>query len=388
MSGAQSKRVIVALSGGVDSAVAALCLLRDGYRVEALHMTNWDDANEYCTAGADLADARRVCADLGIHLHHVNFAREYRDEVFAGFLSELRAGRTPNPDVACNRHIKFGVFMEHARRLGADLIATGHYARILAGPPSRLFRPADREKDQTYFLHAIEGSALERTLFPLGLLEKSEVRRLARDYGLSNHARRDSTGICFVGERPFRDFLAEHLRPAPGPILGAAGQQLGEHIGLPFYTLGQREGLQIGGRNDSLQSPWFVAAKDAARNALIVVQGQDHPWLFRQELSAGDLRWLTGEPTGLADGLEFHARIRHRHAPAPCHVMLLPDGRARVHFETPQRAPAPGQYVVFYQGDECLGGGVIQDGDPAPDVAMRVKLATAASNDVGRIVPL
>jgi tRNA-specific 2-thiouridylase len=377
MSGAHSKRVIVALSGGVDSAVAALCLLRDGYRVEALHMTNWDDANEYCTAGADLADARRVCADLGINLHHVNFSREYRDQVFAGFLNELRAGRTPNPDVACNRHIKFGVFMAHAGRLGADLIATGHYARIVAGPQPRLFMPADREKDQTYFLHSIEGSALKRTLFPLGLLRKPEVRRLARDFGLANHARRDSTGICFVGERPFRDFLAEHLDPEPGPIFDVAGQQLGEHIGLPFYTLGQREGLQIGGRNDSLEAPWFVAAKDVTRNALIVVQGQDHPRLFRQELTAGNLRWLTGEPAGIAEGLKFHARIRHRHAPAPCQVRLFPDGRARVRFEAPQRTPAPGQYVVFYQGDECLGGGLILDGDPASETGIPLRRATA-----------
>jgi len=377
MSGAHSNRVIVALSGGVDSAVAALCLLRDGYRVEALHMTNWDDANEYCTAGADLAAARQVSADLSIHLHHVNFSREYRDAVFAGFLNELRAGRTPNPDVACNRHIKFGVFMAHASRLGADLIATGHYARVVAGSQPRLFIPTDREKDQTYFLHSIEGGALKRTLFPLGLLSKPEVRRLARDYGLANHARRDSTGICFVGERPFRDFLAEHLDPSPGPILDVAGQRLGEHIGLPFYTLGQREGLQIGGRNDSMEAPWFVVAKDATRNALIVVQGQDHPRLFRQELLAGDFRWLTGEPSGITDGLECHARIRHRHAPAPCQVRLLPDGHARVRFETPQRAPAPGQYVVLYQGDECLGGGVIIDGDLAPDAVMPLKLATA-----------
>lgn len=368
--------------------MAALSLLREGYRVEALHMTNWDDGNAYCTAGTDLADARRVCADLGIHLHHVNFAREYREQVFADFLRELRAGRTPNPDVACNRHIKFGVFMQHAARLGADLIATGHYARIVSEPRPRLFRPVDREKDQTYFLHSIEGSALYRTLFPLGLLEKSEVRRLARDYGLSIHARPDSTGICFVGERPFRDFLAEHLHPAPGPILDSAGQQLGEHIGLPFYTLGQREGLQIGGRSDSLEAPWFVAAKDSARNALVVVQGQDHPSLFRQDLSAGDLRWLNGEPAGLAGGLEFHARIRHRHAPARCQVLVLPGGRVRVRFEAPQRAPAPGQYVVFYQGEECLGGGVILEGDPVPDVTTRVARATAAGNDVERIVPL
>jgi tRNA-specific 2-thiouridylase len=376
MSGADAKRVIVALSGGVDSAVAALCLLRDGYRVEALHMTNWDDASEYCTAGADLADARRVSADLGIPLHHSNFSREYHDMVFAGFLAELRAGRTPNPDVACNRHIKFGVFLDHATRLGADLIATGHYARIVPGTRPRLFMPADREKDQTYFLHAVDGAALSRALFPLGLLEKSEVRRLARDFGLANHARRDSTGICFVGERPFREFLAEHLRPSPGPILGPAGQQLGEHTGLPFYTLGQREGLHIGGRTDSLESPWFVAAKDPARNALIVVQGQDHPWLYHRELKAGNLRWLNGEPRDLDAGREFHARIRHRHEPAPCTVRMLDEQCALVRFKTAQRTPTPGQYVVFYDADECLGGGVILRDEPATGAPLSGELTT------------
>jgi tRNA-specific 2-thiouridylase len=377
MSGTRQERVIVALSGGVDSAVAALCLLRAGYRVEAMHMTNWDDANEYCTAGTDLADARRVCADLRIHLHEISFSREYREVVFADFLSELRAGRTPNPDVACNRHIKFGAFLQHATRLGADCIATGHYARVVQDPRPRLLRPADRDKDQTYFLHAIDGGALARTLFPLGSLEKHEVRQLARDYGLANHAKRDSTGICFVGERPFREFLAEYVRPMPGPILTSAGRQVGEHSGLPFYTLGQREGLRVGGRNDSLQSPWFVAAKNLASNALIVVQGHDHPLLLRQELNAGQLRWLAGEPAGLPDGLKLHARIRHRQIPVPCHVRLLSGGQVHVHFDLPQRSPAPGQYVVFYRDDECLGGGVILESDVTPMDNAPANLATA-----------
>ena len=353
--------VIVALSGGVDSAVAALCLLNEGYRVEALHMTNWDDGNEYCTAGRDLADARRVCSDLGIRLHLVNFSREYRHDVFAGFLAEIRAGRTPNPDVACNRHIKFGWFLQHADRLGADRIATGHYARVTPQPVPRLFRPADREKDQTYFLHAIDGNALARTLFPLGSLEKRQVRELARRHGLANHAKRDSTGICFVGERPFREFLAEHLTASRGPILTLAGEKVGEHEGLPFYTLGQRAGLKIGGRADSLQSPWFVAAKDQDRNALLVVQGSEHPELFRGELHVGELRWLATEPAGIADGLDVDARIRHRHTPAACRVRRLDDGRVHVRFHLPQKSPTPGQYAVFYRGDECLGGGVILD---------------------------
>ena len=357
--------------------MAALCLLRTGYQVEALHMTNWEDADEHCTAGTDLADARRVCADLGIHLHHVNFSREYRDEVFADFLSELRAGRTPNPDVACNRHIKFGAFLRHALRLGADRIATGHYARLEPGPVPRLFRALDREKDQTYFLHAVDAAALSRTLFPLGSIGKQEVRRLARDYGLVNHAKRDSTGICFVGERPFREFLAGHVSAEPGPILTTSGQLVGQHGGLPFYTLGQREGPKVGGCRGSLEAPWFVAAKDASRNALIVVQGGDHPRLLRQEITAGELRWLAGEPAGIADGLELHARIRHRHEPAPCHVRLLAESRLQVRFNHPQRMPTPGQYAVLYDGDECLGGGVILDDGAQPDVGSIPCLATA-----------
>lgn len=377
MSGANPGRVIVGLSGGVDSAVAALCLLREGYRVEALHMTNWEDANEHCTAGTDLADARRVCVDLGIRLHHVNFAREYRDEVFADFLRELRAGRTPNPDVACNRHIKFGTFLRHALRLDADWIATGHYARLQPGTVPRLLRPADREKDQTYFLHAVDPAALSRTLFPLGTFRKEEVRRLARDYGLTNHAKRDSTGICFVGERPFRDFLAEHVSAQPGPILTMAGEQVGQHSGLPFYTLGQREGLKVGGCRGSLAAPWFVAAKDATRNALIIVQGSDHPSLFRRELGAGCLRWLAGEPAGIRNGLALQARIRHRQAPATCRVQAVGGDRLQVCFQEPQRMPTPGQYVVFYAEDECLGGGVILDDGARVNEPAPASLATA-----------
>lgn len=357
--------------------MAALCLLRAGYQVEALHMTNWEDADEHCTAGADLVDARRVCDDLGIHLHHVNFSKEYRDEVFADFLNELRAGRTPNPDVACNRHIKFGAFLRHALRLGADRIATGHYARVEQGPVPRLFRPADQQKDQTYFLHAVDAGALSRTLFPLGSLGKLEVRRMARDYGLANHAKRDSTGICFVGERPFREFLAEHVSAEPGPILTLGDEQVGQHEGLPFYTLGQREGLKVGGCRGSLEAPWFVAAKDPARNALIVVQGGNHPALLRRDIVAGSFRWLAGDSAAAADGMVLQARLRHRHVPAACRVRQLPGGRLEVRFDEPQRAPTPGQYVVFYDGDECLGGGVIEDDGTQPDLAPGSRVATA-----------
>jgi len=360
MSGPSPKLVIVALSGGVDSAVAALLLKQQGHRVEALHMTNWDAADEYCTAGDDLRDATRVCRDLDLPLHHVNFTAEYRARVFADFLSELRAGRTPNPDVACNRHIKFGAFLDHALRLGADCIATGHYARVDHGPPPRLLLAADAHKDQTYFLHAIEPQALSRTLFPLGNLAKAEVRALARRHGLANHARPDSTGICFIGERPFREFLAQYVPHSPGPILDDAGEVLGEHEGLPFYTLGQRQGLKVGGRARHAAAPFYVAAKDQARNALIVVQDGNHPCLHQDTLVAGDLRWFNGPPPGMGEGIALRARIRHGQVPAACRVWSTDVGGVLVRFDVPQKTPTPGQYVVFYRDDECLGGGTIE----------------------------
>jgi len=360
---AARKPVIVALSGGVDSAVAALCLLRAGYPVEALHMTNWDDADEYCTAAADFADAQRVAADLSIALHHINFAREYRDQVFADFLAEYRAGRTPNPDVSCNRHIKFGAFLHHAQRLGAEYIATGHYARVahLDGR-GHLYRAADTDKDQTYFLHSVKSEALFHTLFPLGNLQKSEVRILAREYGLANHDKADSTGICFIGERPFREFLAQHLMAEPGPILTLEGQTIGEHSGLPYYTLGQRHGLNIGGLASKEQAAWFVAAKDQNRNALIVVQGHDHPALLTSEIGVGELRWINGAPEELSitGRIDLHARLRHRQAEVDCELSrTAQEGILQLKFPIPQRAATPGQYAVFYSGEECLGGGVI-----------------------------
>lgn len=358
-----TKPIIVALSGGVDSAVAALCLLRAGHAVEALHMTNWDDADEYCTAAADFADAKQVAADLGIPLHHVNFAREYREQVFADFLSEYRAGRTPNPDVACNRHIKFGAFLYHAQRLGAEYIATGHYARVVhQGDQGYLYKAADADKDQTYFLHSVRSEALARTLFPLGDLQKSEVRALAREYGLANHDKADSTGICFVGERPFREFLAQYIVATPGPILTLDGQTVGEHSGLPYYTLGQRHGLNIGGLASKEQAAWFVATTDTDRNALIVVQGHDHPALLRSELSVGDLHWINGAPVQLSTTgrIELHARLRHRQPEAVCELSQTGQSDiVQLKFPLPQRAPTPGQYAVFYSGEECLGGGVI-----------------------------
>ena len=273
----RGKRVILGLSGGVDSAVAAILLKDRGATVEALHMTNWEDDDGYCTAAEDLQDARRICEQLDIPLHHVNFAREYRTQVFEYFLDEYRKGRTPNPDVLCNREIKFGIFLDYARRLGGDLIATGHYARTeFIDGRTCLMKARDHSKDQSYFLHAVTESALESTVFPLGDFRKSEVRSMARDHGLSVSEKKDSTGICFIGERPFREFLSTYLPASPGPMQTPEGEILGEHQGLMFYTLGQRQGLGIGGRQDAGDEPWYVAAKDLERNALIVVQG-DHP---------------------------------------------------------------------------------------------------------------
>jgi len=360
MSAPVREKVIVALSGGVDSAVAALCLLAANHPVEALHMTNWEDGDANCTAAEDLAQARLVASELGITLHHVRFEREYRERVFRDFLEQYASGRTPNPDIGCNRHIKFGVMLEHVRRLGATWLATGHYARVVHGSSPRLLKAADRNKDQTYFLHRVAGSALAHVLFPLGGLTKAEVRRMATDHGLPNHARRDSTGICFIGKRPFQSFLGSHLDAPPGPVLSLDGTILGEHQGLPGYTLGQRQGIGLGGRRGGQEAPWYVAAKDPERNALIVVQGHDHPALFSTGVIAGEVHWISGCPPGLAAGSELHceARIRHRQPLVPCTASLGSSG-LRVQFDQPQRAATPGQSVVLYAGEQCLGGGEI-----------------------------
>lgn len=370
---AAGKRVLVALSGGVDSAVAALRLIQAGFRVEAAHMTNWDESDPWCTAGQDRADARQVADDLGVPLHYADFRREYRDRVFQDFLDEYRAGRTPNPDVACNRHIKFGAFLAFASRLGVEYIATGHYARVQHGSPVRLLKAVDEDKDQTYFLHAVPASALARTLFPLGELRKAEVRALARDAGLAIHGKRDSTGICFIGERPFQEFLGRYVSAAPGSIVTPEGRELGTHAGLPYYTLGQRHGLRIGGLRDGAGQPWFVAAKDRACNRLVVVQGHDHPLLQRIEVEAGGLRWLNDAPGALATpaGGSMHVRLRHRQPPVPCRVWQLQGERVRMRFDRPERAATPGQYAVFYAGDECLGGGVILE----PEADARIAAA-------------
>lgn len=351
--------VIVGMSGGVDSAVAALLLSQAGHEVQGLFMANWEeDEDGYCTAAEDFQDARRVCEEIGIPLHRVGFAAEYRDRVFAHFLAEYAAGRTPNPDVLCNREIKFGVCLEHARRLGAERFATGHYARVgTRGGRSTLLRAADEDKDQSYFLHAVGAAELADTLFPLGELTKPEVRRIARHHGLPVHDKKDSTGICFIGERPFRRFLENYLPAQPGPIETPEGRSLGQHAGLMFHTIGQRSGLGLGGQPGLEALPWYVAGKDVARNTLIVVQGHDHPALLSTAATARQVSWVGREAPGQA--FDCLVQVRYRQRAEPCRVNLDDDGGARIDFARAQRAVTPGQYAVFYEGQECLGGGVI-----------------------------
>jgi tRNA-specific 2-thiouridylase len=370
-------RVIVAMSGGVDSSVAALRLLRDGHEVHGLFMSNWEEDEEgYCSSAEDYQDARRVCGELGIPLHRVSFAREYRDQVFAHFLAEYAAGRTPNPDVLCNREIKFGACLEYARRLGASRFATGHYARIDHAPGGpRLLRAVDRDKDQTYFLHAVGREQLATTLFPIGDLPKSEVRELARTHGLPVFAKRDSTGICFIGERPFRRFLETYLPAQPGPIETELGERIGEHAGLMYYTLGQRAGLGLGGRRGAREAPWYVAAKDLARNALVVVQDSAHPLLMSSALTAGPVHWIAGRPP--AGRFDCGVQVRYRQPPQPCSVVVEDGGIATVSFAGPQRAVTPGQYAVLYDGEACLGGGVIHAGAATAAARPHARAGTA-----------
>ena len=359
----QGKKVIVALSGGVDSAVAAYLLQQQGATVEALHMTNWEDDDGYCTAAADLQDARQVCEQLGIPLHHVNFSQQYRDRVFAYFLEEYQSGRTPNPDVLCNREIKFGVLWDYAKRLGAEKLATGHYARVRqteSGP--QLLKGKDGNKDQSYFLHAVKEEPLCDTLFPLGDMTKDEVRQLARDLGFTVFAKKDSTGICFIGERPFRDFLQTYIPAQPGNIETKDGRVIGEHTGLMFYTIGQRQGLGIGGMADASDAPWYVAGKRLQDNVLVVVQGED-PLLYSNRILTAAPSWIGPAPDGLPSegGLECCVKVRYRQPDQECTVKPLPGDKLEVRFAKPQRAVAPGQYAVFYDGERCLGGAVIEE---------------------------
>jgi tRNA-specific 2-thiouridylase len=373
------------LSGGVDSAVSAWLLKEQGWEVVGLFMKNWedDDDDAYCSSRQDFLDAAAVADVIGIEIEHVNFAAEYKDRVFAEFLREYQAGRTPNPDVLCNAEIKFKAFLDHALRLGAGKIATGHYARVrevagpaVAGPPQdgrrppggqersdvgvvryELLKGLDPAKDQSYFLHRLNQAQLSKTLFPVGELAKTEVRRIARDIGLPVAAKKDSTGICFIGERPFREFLNRYLSHAPGPMLDERGREVGRHVGLSFYTLGQRQGLGIGGvkSGGGEHEPWYVARKEIERNVLRVVQGHDHPWLLSSTLTADDCSWVAGAPP--APGA-LTAKTRYRQADAPCRLRPLPDGFA-LDFDAPQWAVTPGQSAVLYDGEVCLGGGVI-----------------------------
>jgi len=385
------KRVVVGLSGGVDSAVSAWLLKQQGYEVIGIFMKNWedDDDSEYCSSNIDFVDAAAVADVIGIEIEHVNFAAEYKDRVFAEFLREYQAGRTPNPDILCNAEIKFKAFLEHALRLGVQKIATGHYARVRrggAGSRFELLKGLDASKDQSYFLHRLNQEQLSRTLFPVGELQKTEVRRIALEIGLPNAKKKDSTGICFIGERPFREFLNRYIAKEPGPIKSDTGRIIGQHVGLSFYTLGQRQGLGIGGlklgsdsnsgqrrglntqhqaKLDSdpnfnsavgMHLPWYVARKDMASNTLWAVQGHDHPWLQSSTLCAQDASWVSGaapKPGALA------AKTRYRQADAPC-VLTAGDGKSfDLTFATPQWAVTPGQSAVLYDGDVCLGGGVI-----------------------------
>ncbi len=355
-------KVVVGMSGGVDSAVSALLLKRAGHQVVGLFMKNWedDDDEEHCSTREDLVDAVSVAERIGIEIEAVNFAAEYRERVFASFLAEYRAGRTPNPDVLCNAEIKFKAFLDHAVALGAERIATGHYARVEQRDGRFvLLKGTDPGKDQSYFLHRLNQAQLSRTLFPVGAMHKTQVRHIAREAGLPNHAKRDSTGICFIGERPFREFLSRYLPREPGPMVTPDGERVGEHIGLMYYTIGQRQGLGIGGRREGGGDPWYVAAKDMASNTLVVVQGHDHPLLLRRRLEAADASWIAGQaPHASSEALG--AKTRYRQADSACRLELDGGSAFALDFAAPQWAVTPGQSAVVYRGEECLGGGVIR----------------------------
>jgi len=371
------RRVVVGMSGGVDSSVAAWLLKQEGYEVTGLFMKNWEDEDddEYCSTRQDLIDAASVADMIGIDIEAVNFSAEYKDRVFAEFLREYGAGRTPNPDVLCNAEIKFKAFLEHAMRLGADVIATGHYARLRGrkdfenSGKFELLKALDSSKDQSYFLHRLTQAQLSRTLFPLGDIAKAKVREIAASIGLPNAKKKDSTGICFIGERPFREFLNRYLATQPGPMRTPDGQIVGEHIGLAFYTLGQRKGIGLGGIRkmqsaDGTSDPWFVARKDVEANTLFVAQGHDHPWLLSSALRADDASWIAGEPP---EPGRTAAKTRYRQADAACTLDQPERDRFALAFETPQWAVTPGQSAVLYRGDVCLGGGVIAHADESVD---------------------
>ncbi|WP_340622164.1 tRNA 2-thiouridine(34) synthase MnmA [Xenorhabdus siamensis] len=362
MSDNSQKKVIVGMSGGVDSSVSAYLLQKQGYQVAGLFMKNWeeDDDEEYCSAAADLNDAQAVCDKLGIDLHTINFAAEYWDNVFEHFLAEYKAGRTPNPDILCNKEIKFKAFLEFAAEdLGADYIATGHYVRRRdVDGISQLLRGLDGNKDQSYFLYTLSHQQVAKSLFPVGELEKPEVRRIAEEIGLVTAKKKDSTGICFIGERKFREFLGRYLPAQPGQIVTVDGQTIGQHTGLMYHTLGQRKGLGIGGTKNGNEDPWYVVDKDVENNTLIVAQGHEHPRLMSVGLIAQQLHWVDRQP--LKTEIRCVVKTRYRQQDIPCTVIPLSEDKIEVHFDSPVVAVTPGQSVVFYQGEICLGGGVIE----------------------------
>ncbi|MCE9633367.1 MAG: tRNA 2-thiouridine(34) synthase MnmA [Methylophilales bacterium] len=355
-----TKRVVVGLSGGVDSSVAALLLKQQGYEVVGLFMKNWedDDTEEFCPSRQDLIDAAAVADRIGIEIEAVNFSTEYKEKVFANFLAEYQAGRTPNPDILCNSEIKFRAFLDHAMNLGADMIATGHYAKVRErNGLFQLLKAEDGTKDQSYFLYRLNQAQLSKTLFPLGDLYKRDVREMARQAGLPTSEKKDSTGICFIGERPFREFLNRYLPKQPGEMQTPEGKVVGQHEGLMYYTLGQRQGLNIGGSRDGNGEPWFVAAKDMIKNILIVVQGHDHPLLLRGSLSADNTHWIAGHDP--REHWVYAAKTRYRQADAPCEIDRLGKNDCEIGFAEPQWAVTPGQSVVVYESQVCLGGGII-----------------------------
>ena len=357
-----SKKIIVGMSGGVDSSVTALKLLEQGHQITGLFMKNWeeDDGTEYCTAMEDLADAQQVCDKLGIELKTVNFASEYWDEVFEVFLSEFKAGRTPNPDILCNKHVKFKAFLNYAiEDLGAEYIATGHYARVKENSGEYfLLKGLDPNKEQSYFLYTLGQKALSKTLFPIGDMHKPELRAMAKRAGFDNHKKKDSTGICFIGERKFKEFLQRYLPTQPGEMRTPEGQYVAKHQGLMYYTFGQRQGLGIGGVKNAPDEPWYVLDKDLDNNILIVGQGHDHPLMLHNTLEASQLDWCNNKP--LTEAIVCKAKTRYRQSDQACKLEPLANGRCKVSFEIPQRAITPGQSVVFYDGDICLGGGIIE----------------------------